>query len=570
MGYGRHLVLAAALTLIDWSGFLPATAKRTPGSPDSSRAFQASIAAIASEITKRVSASSIPPLGPLSASEHQTLESLYARDAAPLWIEPSGKPTDNFHVALNLFDDAAAHGLDSQDYGASRLRELANSLGTATPSPVDIASADVTMSAAALRYFTHLHVGRVDPSAIGLRLHVPAEHHDMATVLRSAVAGRRITEVAAELVPPLLQYRQLRDMLGRYRSLAADTSTPATPTFAATLHPGDSVTEPGLRDLARRLWALGDLPAAGPATEPAAYEEPLVAGVKRFQSRHGLEPDGVLGRATQAALSVPLSWRVRQIELALERLRWLPDLSNERVIALNIPMFHLWAWDAVRPDGLPAFSTRAIVGRALRSQTPVFVEELREVIFRPYWNVPRSILLGEVLPLVVNDPAYLDRQAMEIVRGQGDDAQPVPVTDENLAWLRQGALRLRQRPGPRNALGLTKFVFPNDANVYLHGTPAQELFSRARRDFSHGCVRVEDPVSLAEWVLKGQTDWTRDRIVAAMSGDESRRVIVERPIQVVLFYVTAGVVPEDGTIHFAEDIYRLDTVLDRALARQRP
>jgi murein L,D-transpeptidase YcbB/YkuD len=255
--------------------------------------------------------------------------------------------------------------------------------------------------------------------------------------------------------------------------------------------------------------------------------------------------------------------------MALERLRWLPDLTNERVIALNIPMFQLWAWDALRPEGRPAFSTRAIVGRALRTQTPVFVEELREVVFRPYWNVPRSILLAEILPLVRKDPEYLQREAMEIVQGPGDDARPVSVNDENLARLRDGTLRLRQRPGPRNALGLVKFVFPNTDNVYLHATPAQALFSKARRDFSHGCVRVQDPVSLAEWVLKDQPDWTRERILAAMSTSHSQRVTVARPIQVVLFYTTAAVVPEEGAIHFAEDIYRHDAPLDRALAGSR-
>jgi murein L,D-transpeptidase YcbB/YkuD len=262
----------------------------------------------------------------------------------------------------------------------------------------------------------------------------------------------------------------------------------------------------------------------------------------------------VLGKATQAALHVSLAWRVRQIEFALERLRWLPDLGDQRMVALNIPMFRLSAWDSA-PTGEPSVGMRAIVGRALSTQTPIFVEEMHYVIFRPYWNVPRSILRNEILPILPRDPGYLRRNDMEIVRGQRDDAQSVAATAENLALLAQGALRLRQRPGPQNALGLIKFVFPNDADVYMHGTPAQELFSRARRDFSHGCVRVEDPVALAEWVLKDQPAWNRDAILAAMSGPVSRRVDLTRPIQVILFYITALVMPEDGAIHFADDIY---------------
>lgn len=191
------------------------------------------------------------------------------------------------------------------------------------------------------------------------------------------------------------------------------------------------------------------------------------------------------------------------------------------------------------------------------------------MIFRPYWNVPRSIVRSEILPALERDLRYLDRHDMEMVRGPGDDASPVAATTANVARLRQGTLRLRQRPGPQNALGLVKFVFPNDANVYIHGTPAQALFARDRRDFSHGCVRVEEPAALAAWVLQGQPEWTRERIAAAMHGPAPLPVPLAQPIQVVLFYLTAAVMPGDGTIHFAEDIYRHDARLDRALSAAR-
>jgi murein L,D-transpeptidase YcbB/YkuD len=228
-------------------------------------------------------------------------------------------------------------------------------------------------------------------------------------------------------------------------------------------------------------------------------------------------------------------------------------------------MFRLWTWNTIPPDDTPAFGMSVIVGRALDTETPVFEHEMRELIFRPYWNVPPSILREEILPIIKRDPAYLERENMEIVRGPGDDAVAVDATRENIAGLERGALRLRQRPGPRNALGLVKFVFPNEENVYMHGTPAQALFERSRRDFSHGCVRVEDPVRLAEWALAEQPDWNRDRIIAAMDGPESFHVRLAQPIQVILFYTTAAVMPEDGTLHFAEDIYRHDARLDRAL-----
>jgi murein L,D-transpeptidase YcbB/YkuD len=317
------------------------------------------------------------------------------------------------------------------------------------------------------------------------------------------------------------------------------------------------------------LVAVGDLPSDTPAPlESSAYDGALIEGVKHFQVRHGLQADGVIGKDTWAALEVPLSWRVRQIELALERLRWLPHLGEDRFLAVNIPMFQLWGWDSIPPNGAPSFGMGVIVGRALNTQTPVFVDEMRYVIFRPYWNIPSSILHQEILPALRRDPDYLRRHDMEIVPGYKNGARAVSPNAESIASLRQGALRIRQRPGPNNSLGLVKFVFPNDANVYMHGTPAQQLFSRPRRDFSHGCIRVEDPVGLAEWVLRDQPEWDRDRIIAAMNANGSRQVNLTRPIQVILFYVTAVVMPEDGTIRFADDIYRHDVRLDRALARQ--
>jgi L,D-transpeptidase YcbB len=333
---------------------------------------------------------------------------------------------------------------------------------------------------------------------------------------------------------------------------------------AHTIRPGDRLVAADA--LRRRLVAFGDLAAD---TESAAgadvYDDVLSVGVSHFQARHGLAADGVLGRATQAALAVPVPSRIRQIELALERLRWLPEVGHERLVALNIPMFLLGTWDGTREAG-PALRMRAIVGRALISETPVFTAMMQSVVFRPYWNVPRSILLKEILPALERDPGELRRLDLEIVDGQSDEAHVVPATPVTLARLRDGTLRLRQQPGPGNALGLVKFVFPNDADVYLHGTPAPELFDHLRRDFSHGCVRVEDPTALAEWVLRDEPGWDRTRIEAAMAAKTPLRVWLSTPIRVVLFYTTAAV-SEDGTVHFAEDIYGHDAKLADALVR---
>ena len=229
-------------------------------------------------------------------------------------------------------------------------------------------------------------------------------------------------------------------------------------------------------------------------------------------------------------------------------------------------MFELTAWSSPAAAGLPAFRTGVIVGKALDTETPVFVEAMRYVVFQPYWNIPPSITREETIPAIERDREYLRKNDMEIVQGQGDDADPVGPSGGAIEKLARGELRVRQRPGPRNALGPVKFVFPNNQNVYLHGTPAEQLFDRTRRDFSHGCVRVEDVTGLAEWVLSGQALWTRDRIVESMQDRTrvSQKVGLSRPLTVVLFYATATV-EADGTVRFARDIYRHDPDLDRAL-----
>jgi len=360
-------------------------------------------------------------------------------------------------------------------------------------------------------------------------------------------------------------------MLPRYRALALTEGT----TFPRlkdpprkSIKPGDAAE--GLNIVRTRLIALGDLRAdSTPLADPPVYEGDLVEGVKRFQARHGFEADGVLGKATWISLSVPIRWRVRQIELAMERMRWLPHLGARPFVAVNVPMFRLWGWDSVPESGAPNFEMGVIVGKALNTRTPVFMEEMEHLIFQPYWNVPKSILQKEILPILRRNLGYLEKEDMEMVDGQGDDATPVAATSENVDRLAQEKLRLRQRPGPKNALGQVKFMFPNDENIYLHGTPSPQLFGRARRDFSHGCIRLEDPVALALWALKDQPEWTREKILAAMNGAPSQRVPLTHPIRVVIYYVTAAVIPAENAVHFAEDIYDQDTPLDQALRARK-
>ena len=489
-----------------------------------------------------------------------------AAPADPVWLDASGRPNASARDALRLLAEAGADGLAPRDYRAAELGAQAAAAAAAPGAAVLPQPAfERDLSAAMRRYLHDLHLGRIDPRALGFPVaRSGAAAPDFAALLYAGAAAGRLPEAVAELRPRLGQYAKLREALARYRVLAADGSL-VHPPFAAAAKRGETYRD-GVA-LHRLLVALGDLPADAPSPTDGD-DATLAEGVSRFQNRHGLAVDGVLGRATLAALNVALGHRVQQLEWALERLRWLPDLSARPFIGINIPMFRLWAWDPATPDDA-TISMKVVVGRALKTQTPVLFEEMRYLVFRPYWNVPLSIVRNEILPTLTNDPGYLQRNDMEIVRGAGDDAQAVAASNENLAALRESGLRLRQRPGPKNSLGLVKFIFPNDANVYLHDTPAAQLFGRARRDFSHGCVRVANPVALAHWVLKDQPVWTRERVQAAMAGTLSLRVDLTEPLQVILFYMTAMVVPADQALHFASDIYGHDTRLARALASRR-
>ncbi|PNG59943.1 murein L,D-transpeptidase [Variovorax sp. WDL1] len=490
-----------------------------------------------------------------------------AAGADSVWLDAAGRPNASARDALQILADAPADGLVAQDYQARELALQAADLVRAPGSAAASAPAfERALDTAMQRFLNDLHSGRVDPRSLGFRV---AEHEpktgDVAALLHAAADEGRLSQAVAALRPGLGQYGRLREALQHYRALAADASPGLLPSIAParSLKAGDIYAGAGA--LHRLLVALGDLPAEAPP--PAdRYDAVLADGVSRFQERHGLEADGALGRATLAALNVPLSQRVLQLELALERLRWLPELDDQPLIGINIPMFRLWAWDPAAPaDSL--VDMNVVVGRALNTRTPVLSEKMRYVIFRPYWNVPPSIVRNEILPAIARDPAYLQRHDMEIVRGAGDNVQPVEAsTPHNLALLRQGVLRLRQRPGPKNSLGRVKFIFPNDENVYLHDTPATQLFGRARRDFSHGCVRVEKPVALARWVLRDQPEWTPERIDAALAGPSSQRVDLTRPLPVILFYMTAMVTPSDRALRFAQDIYGHDARLVRALA----
>jgi murein L,D-transpeptidase YcbB/YkuD len=292
-----------------------------------------------------------------------------------------------------------------------------------------------------------------------------------------------------------------------------------------------------------------------------------VEAVKRFQRRHGLDDDGRLGAGTIKQLNVPLQDRVLQLQLTLERWRWLPTQLSAPPIIVNIPDFRVRALDE---DNKVVLDMRVVVGKSMRTQTPVFTREMTYVVLRPYWNVPPSILRGEIVPAIQRDRGYIASKNYEVTTPDGKVVTSGEISDDVLAQLKAGKLAVRQKPGPSNALGLIKLIFPNEHNVYLHSTPSQALFARSRRDFSHGCIRVEHPAELAAWALRNNSGWTVERIKQEMqTGKDNVTVTLAQKVPVFIVYGTA-LAYANGEVHFSDDIYGHDTKLAAALAKGYP
>jgi murein L,D-transpeptidase YcbB/YkuD len=523
MGLRRKIIAILALCAV-LSAFLPAAAAPL-GAP-------VAIQALAAQAVQS------PPSAGQPYDQRDWLDRFYAPSAyAPAWT-PS-RAAD----ALALLRQASDDGLDPEDYGASALQRQLQDPGA------DPARLDVALTAAMLRYLADLRVGRVR-SEFHTSLPDPRLlDDDPVERLRAALAVNRLGEAVQAAEPALPLYARMKATLAQYRQLATLPYAPL-PQPGGRLRPGAPYR--GAQALFRRLRLLGDLPVNAAAPQQPVYGRELAQGVRHFQARHGLDQDGVLGPATVAALNVAPRRRVRQIELTLERLRWLPDFAPGPLIAVDLPAYRLWAFPAA-PDE-PALEMRVVIGTALKTPTPLFVGQLRYLEFNPYWNVPRSIALKEIIPRLSGNPEYLAQNDMELV--------PAGST---LEGLRAGRARVRQRPGPGNALGMVKFAMPNPMDIYLHSTPLRELFKRTRRDLSHGCIRVEQPLALVRFVLADQPQWDEQRIKAAMAPGRNRRVALGAPIPVVIFYATA-MQDDDGTARFAPDVYQRDPVLEQALA----
>ena len=496
------------------------------------------------------------------------IKKFYELNGYSLWWVKGQEPTPQARQIIALLLKSDMKGLSPDDYDSGRWNERLAKLKPALQHPTDVDSAkfDLALTVCAMRYISDLHIGRINPNHLAFLVDDYSKRYDLAEFLVQNVTNTTDLPAAlAQVEPQYPGYGRTIKALQTYMELAKKDDGEQLPPLKKPIFLGD--TYAGLPRVVRLLRLLGDLPADTNVPEDhLIYDASLANGVKSFQRRLGRDPSGRIDAQTVADLNVPLSRRVRQMQLTLERWRWLPRSYEKGPIVANIPEFRLRAYDKDFNIGV---TMNVVVGKALGHGTPVFSDTMQYVVFRPYWEVPPSIAHGELIPHIVRDPEYLAKKGFEVVDSRQDVVTAGAVSSDVLNGLRAGRLSIRQRPGPKNSLGLVKFVFPNSYNVYMHDTPATEFFAKSRRDFRHGCIRLEHPAELAAWVLRDNPGWNMERVRAAMNGNTTQQVKLVHPIPVLIVYGTV-IVLEDGVVHFYDDIYGHDTALEKALAAGYP
>lgn len=485
----------------------------------------------------------------------------------PLWSH-AGSPSAQALALVDVIAHADSHGLNPDDYDGSQLQDWLAHVNTAQSSADEAWSVfDVALSRALMRFADHLYRGRIAHAALSpLGIDIPVKAPlNFVRLLDELSQAADPGQTLARLEPDTEVYRALKAALPQYQALAKRPRLMPL-TLGKSLHPGEAREHvPVLRDLLQLYGYTVDEPAPVAAD---LYDDALAEAVRHFQAQHGIEPDAIVGGQTLLQLNITPSARVEQIRLGLERLRWLPEQYNSAYLIVNVPSFRLYGFTSGAPDlSQPDIGMDVIVGQAIDTHnTPIFHADMQSIVFRPYWNVPYNIAHTELLPLIEKTSDYMAKNDMEVISNDGISADSDP-SQAMLDAVDAGQFRLRQRPGPKNALGPIKFVFPNMNSVYMHGTPKQQLFQRARRDLSHGCIRLSDPASLAEFVLKKEHGWDRQRIESAMQGDKSFSVRLSRNIPVYIFYTTA-LADEQGQVLFYPDIYGQDAALLKLLNGQ--
>lgn len=475
------------------------------------------------------------------------------RAGKPVWVDDEST-RDEVSDALAVLWLAGEHALNPEQYDAREIAQMhaaIESLDEKAPDRLQrLARFEVRVTAALLALGRDVALGHTKPETVVGYWKARRDAPDLVGTLARAVDGENVTEWLDDVRPRHPEYAALQRT---YADLLGQREKGGWPTVrAGTLRPGKS--HPSVATLRRRLAAGGHLTDGAAKSDSPLYDSSVEAAVKAFQELHAIKASGVVDGPTLAAMNVPIAERLRQVALNLDRWRWMPDDLGARHFLVNIPSYHLIA----RENGRPVMDIRVVVGKR-GTETPIFSDEMEVVVFSPYWNIPNSIKQGETAPAVARDPGYLARNNIEILRLTKKGARrisPASVNWGNPTELSQ--LVFRQRPGANNALGHVKFLFPNDFDVYLHDTPADSLFQRQGRAFSHGCIRVEEPEKLAQYVLRDDPEWDTPRILQAMHSGRERHVKLRAKIPVHVAYFTAWV-DDRGGLHFQPDIYGYDT-----------
>ena len=482
---------------------------------------------------------------------------------APLWLEEGGVK-DRASALLTALREAPDHGLDTAAYPLAAIERVVDAKRlTDTASAATLGEADVLLTSAYVAYAADMLIGQVDPKTISQAWHIPAGGRELDTAIVRGIEATDMKPALDSMAPQNPDYQALKAAYARYRKIAAtggwQTVSGATPPAALKSRleselAGDSSSTPGQHAVDSTAVPTGVVDSSAQAkTVPGKRSSSRGPGtvvadgagagarieLTRFQERHGLDKTGKLDKATLVALNVSAGERAKQIAANLERHRWLPRALGTRYVFVNVPAFRLDAYDS----GQKQLTMKVVVGQEYEGKvTPVFSDTMESVVFRPYWNITPDIQSKEIGPKASADPGYLARNEMEYYKDGG-------------------ATRIRQRPGGKNSLGLVKFLFPNSFNIYLHDTPAKELFNKTDRAASHGCIRLEKPAELAQWVL----GWEAERVQQAMnSGADNNAVRVPQKLPVYIVYFTAYI--RDGQLFFGDDVYNRDANLENKVA----
>ncbi|MGA8181728.1 MAG: L,D-transpeptidase family protein [Desulfobacterales bacterium] len=482
------------------------------------------------------------------------------RGFKPVWINKNGvnKKAEDF---IGMVLKAAHEGLDAASYHRDEILtqlthiEVNSIYGTFEPEK--FARLELLLTDAFFSYGYHLSEGMVEPDLYDFDWHIKKPKKNLLKILQTLLDDNRFEKLIDTLQPHHPGYLRLKSALVKYINIKNSGGWPKVP-VGSKMRKGDSGRR--IATLRSRLIISGDL-TGSKSNVVDNFDEPLEGAVKNFQARNGLKADGVAGSNTLSELNISVEDRIEQLKLNMERWRWLPRDLGERYIIVNTANFDL---DVIE-NGQIIESIRVIVGKKKRP-TPVLSQKITYLELNPYWNIPFKIALKDILPHIKKDPNYLAEKNIRIFENWSDGAKE--ITPDSIDWdtitKKNFVYKLRQDPANSNALGRIKFVFPNDFSIYLHGTPAHDLFSKAKRTFSSGCIRIEKPMELADYLLKDNSKWNFDKLTDTINSKKTKAILLSHPINIHILYWTAWV-DKDGIVNFRDDIYGRDRQLDIAL-----